>query len=166
MSNSQYYFNINISIIHIIAFALVIYSMYQIEKNSSVCKCSITPLKGFIKEWFIFMLCLHIISLIIGIPIILYLFSSFNNSYAKNFNLFKYILIIYGTILTIIFIIHFFMVVRTFLYLNYLRKSCICAYNLPEKILFWYFLITICIFITIITSMILITFIYYLYYKL
>jgi len=166
MSNLELNYNSSISIIHIIAFALVIYSMFQIEKNSSVCKCSITPMKRFIKEWFIFMLCLHIVSFIIGIPIFLYLFSSINNSYSKNYNLIKYLFIIYGTILTIIFIIHLFMVIRTFLYLNYLRKSCICAYNLPEKILFWYFLIIICIFITFIASLILITFIYYLYYKL
>jgi hypothetical protein len=140
-------------IINIAAAILVIYSMNQIEKNASVCECSITPKKRFIKEWFIIYIILNFINIFLAIIFTYFIFSKIN-----SFNItYLYIYIAY---LIILAIIHFIMIIRTFLYLNYLRKSCTCAYNLPEKILFWYFLISISLIITILSGLFIIGILY------
>jgi len=140
-------------IINIAAAILVIYSMNQIEKNASVCECSITPKKRFIKEWFIIYIILNFINIFLAIIFTYFIFSKIN-----SFNItYLYIYIAY---LIILAIIHFIMIIRTFLYLNYLRKSCTCAYNLPEKILFWYFLILISLIITILSGLFIIGILY------
>ncbi len=155
MNNTNYNFNSFPFIINIAAAILVIYSMNQIEKNSSICECSITPMKRFIKEWFIIFIIINFINIFASIIFVYFIFSQI-----KNFNsVFKYIYIYIGYLI-IIGIIHFIMVVRTFLYLNYLRKSCTCAYNLPEKILFWYFLISISLVITILSALFIIGLLY------
>jgi hypothetical protein len=140
-------------LLNIISAFLVIYSMTQIENNASSCECSITPKKRFIKEWFIIYIILNFINLFISIFIIYY-FISIDSSQVK------YIFYFLITYTVIIAIIHIIMIFRTFIYLNYLRTSCNCAYNLPEKILFWYFLIVICLFITLISILFIIGLLY------
>jgi hypothetical protein len=155
MNNNNYNFNSFPFIINIAAAILVIYSMNQIEKNASVCQCSINPKKRFIKEWFLIFITINFINIFASLIFVYFIFSQI-----KNINsVFKYIYIYIGYLI-IIGIIHFIMVVRTFLYLNYLRNSCTCAYNLPEKILFWYFLISISLVITILSALFIIGLLY------
>ncbi len=129
---SSYIFFILISL-------LVIYSFNQIE--NSVCDCPILAKKTYIKEWFIFMMVYQTAQL--------FLFLISGEKCYNQFNE-KYILSSFLLIILIIIITHIIMCFRAFIYLNELRVSCKCAYNLSQKILFWYFLIVIGIFSSII----------------
>lgn len=117
----------------------VIYSINEIEK--STCDCIITTKKTYIKEWFGFLIVYHITLLI------LFLLSG-----EKCQDVFTqlYIIPYLSIIILIIFIIHIIMCFRAFIYLNELRVTCKCAYNLSQKILFWYFLIIIGLFTSIV----------------
>ena len=142
-------------IIIIISF-IVIYAMNQIEK--STCECVMKNNKNYIKEWFIFMI-------IYQTTILLTFILSGEKCWTifMNNKVFPYV---YG-LMIIISIIHIIFVFKSFIYLNELRTSCKCAYNLSQKILFWYFLISICFFISIIfliILMLLYVFIFYITY--
>jgi len=123
----------------IIMSIIVIYSMNQIEK--STCECKLENNKNYIKEWFIFIIIYQTTILLAFLLSGEKCWSVFTNKYV-----FPYI---YGLLL-IISIIHIIIIFKSFIYLNELRTSCKCSYNLPQKILFWYFLIIICFFISII----------------
>lgn len=142
-----------LSYIIIIAISIiVIYAMNQIEKSN--CKCQLKSKKTFIKEWFIFIIFYQ------SFLLLFFLFSGekcwsiFSNKY-----LFTYIYIV----VIVIAIIHIIIVFKSYIYLNELRTLCKCAYNLPQKILYWYFLIVIALFITII-FLIVISIVYMLFF--
>ena len=124
---------------------IIIFSINEIEK--STCDCVITSRKTYIKEWFIF--------LIIYQTILLLLFIISGEKCRNEFNE-TYIFPYLSIFIIIIFIIHIIMCFRAFIYLNELRVSCKCAYNFSQKILFWYFLIVISLFISIIFLLIII----------
>ncbi len=147
------YFSYFSYIIFILIALLVIYSINEVEK--STCDCVITSRKTYIKEWFIFLIVYQTTLLI------LFFLSGekCRDVFTENY-IFPYL----SFVIIIIFIIHIIMCFRAFLYLNELRVTCKCAYNLSQKILFWYFLIIIGLFASIIFLLIfiIITFIIFL----
>lgn len=146
MNNTTVSSNPSANIILIITSIIVIYAMYQIEQNAHICECAINSKKQFIKEWFIFIVIINVIALFAGPFIIYHIFSS---SDTRNI-LLRYLYFIIPFVF-VMMVVHIIMVFRTFIYINYLRTSCKCAYNLPQKILFWMFTIYICLFIITIT---------------
>jgi len=123
-------------IIGIIINIVIINSLNNIEKNSN-CKCTDLPHRKFLKEWFITLIIINIC--------ILLAFTISNENCWKVFINYPYIY----TIVSIVGIINIIMLIRLFLYIRLLRKTCECAYNTTEKIIYWYLLILISIWISI-----------------
>jgi hypothetical protein len=137
--NTMNYISYFSNVVFIMIALFVIYSMNQIEK--STCDCIITTKKTYIKEWFVFLIIYQLTLLI------LFLLSG---EKCRNIFTERYIIPSLSIIILIIFIIHIIMCFRAFIYLNELRVTCKCAYNLSQKILFWYFLIIIGLFTSIV----------------
>jgi len=124
-------------IIGIIIQLFIIYTLYDLEKKIN-CECSNNQRKIFLKEWFIFIVILNIF-IMIGFFISNYI--CYDN-YIKNY-------MQYG-IFIILSIINIIMIIRLFIYINWLRNECKCGYETKEKIIYYYLIITfIIIFITI-----------------
>lgn len=126
-SNSYVY---TISIIAIILLSFITFTLYGLDKKVN-CDCVKNQNKTYLKEWYTFIL---ILNLIIYTS---FFITSYNcaGDYANM--LMTYFLPLY----IIIAIINIIMFVRLFLYILYLRKSCKCAYQINEKVIFWYFVI-------------------------
>jgi hypothetical protein len=126
-SNSYVY---TISVIAVILLSFITITLYGLDKKIN-CDCVNNQNKTYLKEWYSFILILNII------VYTSFFITSYNcaSDYANM--LMSYFLPLY----IIIAIINFIMFVRLFLYILYLRKNCKCAYQINEKIIFWYFVI-------------------------
>ena len=128
-SNNYMY---SIAIIGLIILSFITLTLYGIDKKIN-CDCVNNQNKTYLKEWYTFLL---ILNLIIYTS---FFITSYNCASDYINMLMSYFLPLY----MIIGIINLIMVIRLFLYILYLRKNCKCAYQINEKIIFWYFVIII-----------------------
>ena len=112
----------------IIITLIIYYSLTEIEKSK--CNCAKIHDKDFIKEWFI------IYVIIYGFLMLYFIIS--NERCWKDFYNYPFIY----AIIMIAGFINFIMLIRTFLYVRFLRNSCNCAYGNKEKFLFWWLAIS------------------------
>jgi len=111
----------------------IINTLNNIEKKID-CVCANNSKKAFIKEYFIFLVFFNIFFLIF------FILSNYDcyELFAKD-----YINVIFSFLLSIVSII---MLIRLFIYINWLKNECKCAYHLQEQIIYWYLIIIFIIF--------------------
>lgn len=156
--NNCSYFNYLIyfiTIISLIIYIIILMAFNEIENNVK-CECSNNNLRLFVKEWIIFLFFYKIILITVFI---------FNNERCWiTFVNTPYLYII----MNIITIISFIIIIRLFLYLKYLKENCECAFKGKQKLIYWYYLIVISIWILyaiLIISLLLLSFIKFLLFK-
>jgi len=115
----------------------IIYTLYKLEESH--CDCSNIPEKRFIKEWFVINITFSIII------IFAFMFSEEEcyQTFIENTSL--------SFIIYIMALINIIMLVRLFIYIRILKKTCDCGYGRKEKFLYWYTLIIISMFLFLIT---------------
>lgn len=123
-------FNSFFEFIYLIIIILIIVSLNEIDKSK--CECGKMN-RRFIKEWFIFLLIFKIFFIFVFLMVIA--LSPFRIEALGG------IMIFFFMIYLIIGFTTFVMEIRLLLYLNEMRKTCDCAFNTKEQILFWFYVI-------------------------
>jgi len=123
-SNTYMY---SVGILSLIIMSFITYTLYNLEKKIN-CNCINNNNKTYLKEWCLFILIFNFII------IISYFITSYNcfSDYQKMLTSY------YFPFFLILAVVNIIMLVRLFLYMLYLKNNCKCAYELKEKIIYWY----------------------------
>ena len=123
-SNSLKYVRIFFMIIAIVFNIFILNWLLKVHK----CKCANIKEALYLKEWYMVLIAINIIS------VITYIFDISIN----NLNLIYFI----AFISTVIIIISFVMIVRLLIYINKLKKNnCDCGMTTQENIIYYYYIV-------------------------